>query len=551
MALGLLYLLALGAGRTAARFRIPRVSGYLAVGLLAGPSLAGLLGLPSIISESQLHGLSLLHDLALGVIVMAIGGTFHVRVLRRFGTRVLRASGIEMGLTAMLVGVVTLLMGASSAAAGFLALMAMTTAPAATQMVVREYESEGPLTDLVMSLIGLNNLVAIVAFVFVYQFVVEPNGSMGEAFIELGVPISIGGVAGVLMAVMEQRLQRPVERQILGLATVAALVGLSEHLGVSPMPATLVAGAVLVNASPHERRLLADLSVIDYPLYVVFFVMAGAELRLESIPHMGIVGVGYIVARMVGKYVGCSLGARAARAAPALRTWLGPAMLAQAGLAIGLAASLARGWGEEGRQVQTAILASVVVFEGIGPLLTRIALVRAGEVTVLSLLGQRASVGYMEGLHEVIEHFREALGITHKMRSPGDILIAHVMRRNVEVVPEQAPFDSVLNTLGHSRYDRLPVVDAEGDLVGVIQYADISEVLFDPMLRRVVVAGDIATKAQLLLTPEDTLDVAMNELRAHPDHTYLLVVEKENRRKLVGVVRHNDVLSAQRKLTPG
>jgi CBS domain-containing protein len=282
---------------------------------------------------------------------------------------------------------------------------------------------------------------------------------------------------------------------------------------------------------------------------VVFFVMAGASLHLDYLPHMGAVGVAYIGARVFGKYYGCRCGARLADMSKTIQMWLGPSMLAQAGLAIGLANTLARVWGVPGKEIQTVVLASVVVFEVVGPLLTRISLVSAGEVTVLNLLVQRSPVGYREGLHQVINHFKDALGIegSKTLGTPAEILVSHVMRRNVEVLASRTPFDEVLKTLGHSRYDRLPVVDTNEELVGVIQYSDISEILFEPSLRNLVVAGDIVTQEHLLLTPEDNLETAMKALRDHPDHSYLLVVEKENPKRLVGVVRHNDLLSVQRR----
>ena len=196
------------------------------------------------------------------------------------------------------------------------------------------------------------------------------------------------------------------------------------------------------------------------------------------------------------------------------------------------------------------VLASVVVFEVIGPLLTRVALVRAGEVTVLNLLAQRSPVGYAEGLHQVINHFKDALGISKsdELEKPLDILVEHVMRRNVESIRSDVPFDGILKALGHSRYDRLPVVNKQDELVGVIQYSDISEVLFDSSLSRLIVARDIANQEHFLLTPNDSLEKAIKRLRSHPDHTYLLVVDQDNPKKLVGVVRHNEVLSVQRRM---
>jgi len=550
LALGVLFLLALAAGRLCARVRIPRVTGYLVVGLAGGPSLAELVGIEPIISEAQLISLEPVHDLSLGLIVLVIGGHFHFATIRKFGTGLFKVSSIEMGLTGIMVGAATFVAGSPALVAGFLAIMAITTAPAATQMVIREYESEGPLTDTVMALIGINNLVAIVAFVVMSYLVITPDEPVTEVFYTILTPVGLGIGAGAMLALMDQRMTGPVDRQLLMLATVAVLVGASRHLEVSPMLANLTAGSVLVNTSPHEHRMFRDLSKVDYPFYVVFFIMAGAHLHLGHLPHMGFVGVAYIVARMVGKYAGCWIGSRAAANPVCTRTWLGPAMLAQAGLAIGLASALAKSWGPQGAKVQTAVLASVVVFEGVGPLLTRIALVRAGEVTVLSLLAQRAPVGVAEGVHQVINHFRGSLGFKgdKKLKTPSDILVEHVMRRNVETVRADVNFDGVLKAFGHTRYDRLPVLDEEGRFMGVIKYSDVSEVLFDPALRNLIVAGDLATDQHPELTPGDNLQKALDELRAHPDASYLLVVDSEISDRLVGVVRHNDVLSVQRRL---
>ena len=168
---------------------------------------------------------------------------------------------------------------------------------------------------------------------------------------------------------------------------------------------------------------------------------------------------------------------------------------------------------------------------------------------MLNLLAQRSPVGYREGLHHVINRFGSALGIASSktLSSPSDILVDHIMRRNVEVLAGNTPFDEVLRALGHSRYDRLPVVNADKELTGVIQYSDIAEVLFDPGLRNLLVAGDIATQEHLLLTPRDNLETAMKALQEHPDHSYLLVVDNANPKLLVGVVRHNDLLAVQRR----
>ncbi|XPS88192.1 sodium/hydrogen exchanger [Desulfosarcina variabilis str. Montpellier] len=544
LSLGLVYLLALGAGRLSATMGMPRVTGYLIVGLAAGPSVA-LLGLPVLLTLEKIHILVPLHDTILGLIVFTIGGSFSLEAVRKMGLRRFRISVIEIGLTALLVGFGTMIAGASPLVAAFLTVMSVTTAPAATQMVMREYQSEGSLTDTILPLIGINNLVAIIAFILLRNSALTEIASVLSIIIQISGPFVLGTLIGFGIALMDQRLVRPVERQILVIAAVAITAGLADVMNLSAMLTTMIAGVIAVNASPFGRRIFEELTAIDYPLYVLFFILAGAELHLESLGRMGLLGIAYVAARFAGKYLGCRLGARIAGTSPNIKAWLGPAMLAQAGLAIGLAETLARAWPESGEVVQTIILASVVVFEGVGPLLTRISLVNAGEVTVLNLVVQRSRVGYGEGLHQVLTQFSSALGISpvSNGKQTSELRVGHIMRRNVDVISNRAPFDEVLKALGHSRYDRLPVVNDQKELVGVIKYSDIANTPFDPSLRHLIVADDIASDVRLKLTPQDTLEKAIHELKNYPHDAYLLVVEQDNPRVLAGVVRHNDVLS--------
>ncbi len=545
LSLGILYLLALGAGRISASLGLPRVTGYLVAGLAAGPSVAGMAGIPRLITPEQYQGLIPLHDVILGLIVFTIGGGFSLKTVRKLGSKLLLISASEIGLTALLVSAGAYLLNRSLLIAGFLAIMSITTAPAATQMVIRECQSEGPMTDTILPLIGINNFVAIVAFILLGNGLPDAAGSFSKTAYQIATPLCLGIGAGLVVAVMDQRLTRPADRQILVLAAVSFTVGMAGFLEVSAMLATLLAGVVTVTASPFGTRTIKDLSAIDYPLYVLFFIMAGAELHLESLRYMGLTGAAYVILRSTGKYVGCTLGAKAAGAPHVQKVWLGPAMLAQAGLAIGLAGSLARTWPGPGQNIQTVVLAAVVVFEVAGPLLTRLSLVNAGEVTVFNLMAMRSPVGFKESLDQVVHHVKDAFGIAlpGAANHSAGIRVSHIMRRNVEVISNDTPFYEVLKTLGHSRYNQLPVVNRQQELVGVIKYADIADTLFEPGLRDIVVAGDITTEITLRLTPEDSMETAMKVLKNHPNDTYLVVVDKDDPKKLLGMVRQNDVLS--------
>ena len=163
LSIGLLYLLAVGVGRLCAAIGIPRVTGYLLAGIAGGPSLGEIFGFPALVTREQLHAVVPIHDIILGLIVFTIGGSFSLNAVRKIGSKLFRISTIEIGLTALLVGIGTAILGASALEAAFLALISVTTAPAATQMVMREYQSEGQLTDTILPLIVANNLIAIIA----------------------------------------------------------------------------------------------------------------------------------------------------------------------------------------------------------------------------------------------------------------------------------------------------------------------------------------------------------------------------------------------------
>jgi CBS domain-containing protein len=316
-----------------------------------------------------------------------------------------------------------------------------------------------------------------------------------------------------------------------------------------PLLAHLALGACLSNGSPRWHRLAAALQEIDYPVYVAFFVLAGANLHLETLSHIGLLGVGYVVARTAGKIGGAWLGAALGKFGERTRRWAGMTLLAQGAVAIGLAGSLSRQWSGGGAMVETVVLGAVVIFELIGPLALRQGLVRAGEVPILSLLEKRAPEGAFEGLHHVVQHFRSSLGIPagHRLKDPGDILVRHVMRRNVETLCENTPFNELLRLIAHSRYDRFPVVSQDGRFVGMVDYSEIRSLLFEPSLAQLIVASDLVHTARAQLHPDQSLREALEMVQQHPDISYFPVVDPEQGSCLLGIVSQNDLLAAFRK----
>ncbi|MCW8858654.1 MAG: cation:proton antiporter [Deltaproteobacteria bacterium] len=563
-ALAIILIAALVGGRLATLCRIPRVTGYLLAGLAVGPSFADFFRLPQLISTFALNELKLISDIALALILMNIGAQLRTENLRRWKQRIFIFSLTEAAITGLLVGFSVFIINqfmvqqivaslsltqTSLFFALFTGTISIATAPAATLMVIREYEAEGPITSTVLTLVSLNNLISVFAFSIVAQILVSADGGITAIIYKLSMPLLLGGFFGFIMSLWAQRMELPSEHKILLLGGVTAVAVISRMLGLEPLLSCMALGMVLADSSPRWHRLVKSLNEVDYPLYVIFFVLAGANLHIETLAHIGLLGVTYVIARSCGKLAGAALGARLGHFGQREQSWIGMTLLAQAGMAIGLAATLSKLWPEGGKLVETIILGSVVIFELFGPLAVRFGLVKAGEVPLLSLLRKRAPQSGMEGLHDVANHFRNNLGLPagRKLQDPGDILVRHVMRHNVETIHHGTPFQELLRVIAHSRYDRFPVVDDDQNFIGIINYTEIRNLLFDQSLSDLLVARDLASSSHNSIPPDIPLREALKTLQKKRNISYFPVIDPEEPKKLLGILSQNDVLAAFRR----
>lgn len=563
LAVAALFWLALLVGRQVFQWHLPRVTGYLLVGLAAGPSLSHLLGYPALLETADLQRLAPLTDIALALIMLAIGMHFRSEHLRRWRHRIAILSLCEIAATFLLVALAVIALNyaivqqltngtlaQSSLYLGiFLGIIATATAPAATLLVIRENESDGPVTDTVTTLIGLNNLACILAFNLACHFLLATETPLSHLLYVLVLPPFTGGLVGFAMSIWAERLRTTSESQLLMLGGAIGTAGLCQLLGVDALLGCFTCGAILTNASARERDLLAAMRQLDYPLYLLFFVVAGANLHLDLLADIGLLGSGYVLLRAAGKLLGARWGAKLGDFGDRHRQWTGPALLAQAGVAIGLSTQLAQLWPGGGELVQTLVLGAVVVFELSGPVAVRLALVRAGEVPVLALLARKAPVATFESLHHVVTHFRQALGVPsgHQVESPGDILVEHVMRKNVDTLHDATPFNEILRLIAHSRYDRFPVVDEQKHFHGIIVYEDIRDIIFDPSLGALVIAIDLVRPDHPLAHPGQTLTQILALFRDHPNISYLPVTDENDANRLLGILNQNDVLASFRQ----
>jgi Kef-type K+ transport system membrane component KefB len=366
--------------------RIPEVSGYIVAGIILGPSVLGW------VSQQNLTALQILSEVALGLILFSVGTVFEVSRFRRVGRQVLLLTLIESVLAAVVVSVGMLVLGQSWKTALLLGAIAVATAPASTLMVVRENDSAGPLTDTLLAIIALNNIYCIIAYSLVGAAIDLAAGLGGPTDLfqalyfslyplvwQLIGSVALGFLVGMLLAAWASKVTETGETLILLGGAILLCVGLARVLDLSPLIASMAVGATLVNFTNHSSPLFDTLARADPPFYAIFFVLAGADLDLGLVGSLGLAGVVYLIGRAGGKLLGARLGAEWLGMAPVVRRFLGLALMAQAGLAVGLVITTQRRFADLAPAVTTIVLASVVIYEIVGPISTRFALVRAGE----------------------------------------------------------------------------------------------------------------------------------------------------------------------------
>ena len=384
--LGLILLFALLVGHLVKVAKIPEVTGYLVAGMLVGPSMLGW------VTHENLQALHVFSEVGLGLILFSIGGVFELSKMRSIGRRLFALTLAESAGAAVLVTAGMLLVGQPWPVALLLGAIAVETGAASTLMVIRENNAEGPFTQSLTGVIGLNNIFALVAFSLVASGVELMSLSAAGAVDVVGVartlfPLvwqligscALGFLVGITLASWASQVVETGEVLILLVGCVLLTVGVSAMLDLSALVASLAVGATLVNLSSRSRRLFEALSHTDPPLYVIFFVLAGADLNLALLPSLGIIGVAYVLCRAGGKLGGAWLAGRATDSSASVRQLLGPAILAQAGLAVGLVLVTRQRFPDLAPVVTTVVLGAVVVFEIAGPLSARFALDRCGE----------------------------------------------------------------------------------------------------------------------------------------------------------------------------
>ena len=393
--------------RVAKLLQLPAVTAYLVAGILVGPYVLGRLGVEGLgfRNMTDIESIAILSDVALGFIAFSIGNEFRVSQLKSIGKQATIVGIFQAVITTLVVDAVLILLHLAMpdklplSAAIVLGAIASATAPAATLMVVKQYKAKGPLTDILLPVVALDDAVGLILFAVSFGIAkaikigaISIISILVEPLLEIILSLGLGAAVGFLFSFCERFFHSRSKRLAVSVGFVVLTIGLSMikfsigevHIGFSPLLVCMMLGTVFCNVCDFSEELMDRVDRWTAPLFALFFVISGAELELSVFADLMIVLVGlvYILSRSAGKYSGAFASSKFAGCDDKIVKYLGVTLLPQAGVALGMAnmAMNSVELGAEGAIIANITLFAVLIYELIGPLLTKIALTKAGEI---------------------------------------------------------------------------------------------------------------------------------------------------------------------------
>lgn len=381
---GLILLLGFIGARLLKYARLPSVTAFLLVGILIGPHVLNLVTV-GIFAASDFFS-----NLVLGVIAFSLGENFRLEEIKKGMKQVMWISLTAALVTWLLVSVAIIsyliIIGQPMYPAIVLGAAASATAPAATVLVIREYRASGFFTEMLLKVVAIDDawclMLAALAIAFanamraeVFQMTIVFAG-IGEIFGAL----IVGASFGYLFSFLRRFVKTSEEFLVYIFGLILLNVGFSIAIHVSILLSSMMMGIVVINLARENYKFFEVIRTVDAPLYLIFFILAGAHLDFTILYKMGIVGVLYIIFRVIGKVYGAGLGARISKAPKSIENWIGLSLTPQAGVALGIGLVAKSTFPDFGNYIFTVIAATTVIFELVGPLLTKISLIKVGEI---------------------------------------------------------------------------------------------------------------------------------------------------------------------------
>ncbi|MGM9899052.1 MAG: cation:proton antiporter [Bacilli bacterium] len=416
--LAILLLVGLLFSKIAKLVKFPNVTGYLVGGLLVGPAIPLLLesfglslgGFKGIVSSDGLKQIETICDVALAFIAFTIGSEFKLSYFKVVGSRPIVIAIFEALFASIFVflgsfiiaksGIVGETIKEQSVAFSLvLASIAAATAPAATLLVVKQYKAKGPLTNTLISVVALDDAAALIIFGFCFTIAANISSTINRPlalsfampFIEIIVSLVIGTIIGFIVVGLLRWFHGRSNRICIILAALLATIGINNlinkqfDMNLSNLLSCMMLGACTVNLSNAYDDVAPLVDRFTPPFFMLFFVISGAELNMTTLfSPVFVIALAYIIIRVIGKWFGAWFGSSVSKAEPVVKKYLGPCLIPQAGVAIGLSLIAVNSFPSFGIEIRSIILAATLVYELVGPLVAKVTLKKAGEIETVS-----------------------------------------------------------------------------------------------------------------------------------------------------------------------
>ena len=371
-------------GRIGKFFKLPNVTGYLIAGLLLGPSVF------NIIPMGMVDNFAVMSDIALGFIAFSVGSEFSLDYFREVGLAPIIIAITEAFGGIIFVTVTLILFGFDFKLSIMLGAIAAATAPAQTIMVINQYNVKGPLTSMLLSVVALDDAVALIAFGFATTLVNMMNSSVHANLLfsilspvyEIVISFILGAAASILMKLIFRWFKKQSNRICIIIAFILITYWSADLLKGSPLLACMTLGAVLVNIYEDTDSVVKIADAFSPPIFMIFFVISGAGFKISALSGIGVIGLIYVVMRVIGKWAGAWFGGKVTKQEKKICKYLGPTLMPQAGVALGLIVVAGKVVPSYAAQIRVIILCYTFIYSIIGPVAAKLALQKSGELVI-------------------------------------------------------------------------------------------------------------------------------------------------------------------------
>lgn len=362
--------------------KLPNVTAYLVAGLVIGPYVLG------VMTPEMNDKLAIISNVALGFIAYSIGAEFKISYLKEIGIKPIMITLFEGCTASLLVFLVLFLMGQPMQLCLALGAIAAATAPAATLMVVRQYKANGPVTKMLLPVVAMDDALGLMLFAIMMAVAntFETGAALTvktlllEPLFEIACSLGLGVLIGLVLVFVIPFFHSRGNKLALSIMAVFCAVGLSEIWGLSSLLVCMMVGATMVNLCPQSDTMLEQVDRFTPPLFLLFFVLSGANLNIAVLSTVGFVGVAYVLTRAAGKCIGATIGAITQKCDKNIIKYLGFTLIPQAGVAIGMARMSMTELPEYADVINAVVLSGTLIYELAGPVITKLSLTAAGEI---------------------------------------------------------------------------------------------------------------------------------------------------------------------------